>query len=238
MPSAILGDLDSLHPSVRQHYAAHNVPILLDNDQDTADFTKCLKYLRAHAGAITRGEQPSPHRAAESAQALYVQSEESSISSDTPALDVLAMGGLGGRVDQAFSQIHHLYYFLNEPSNSSGNRINLFLISEESVSFVLPPGEHTIHTPHTCRSDLHRNPTPAEHNGFLLAENVGIIPLHGRTALTLRGFEWDVTDWVSEIGGQLSTSNHIRADSVQVSSSQSPVLFTVELAERFKKKGR
>lgn len=210
------------------------MPILFDDDQDTADFTKCLKFLRAHAGAIARGEQPPPHRVAAPGRDLYTPSKES-LSSDSSALDVLAMGGLGGRVDQAFSQIHHLYYFLNEPSSSSGNRINLFLISEESISFVLPPGDHTIRTPHTCRSDLHRNPTSEERHRFLLAENVGIIPLHGRTALTLRGFEWDVTDWESEIGGQLSTSNHIRADSVYVSSLQSPVLFTVELAERFKK---
>lgn len=39
----------------------------------------------------------------------------------------------------------------------------------------------------------------------------------------------DVTDWLTEFGGQMSTSNHIKNDIIEVETSEQ-VLFTVELA--------
>jgi thiamine pyrophosphokinase len=73
---------------------------------------------------------------------------------------------------------------------------------------------------------------------YVLAENVGIIPLAGPTFISLTGFEWDVTHWETEIGGQLSTSNHIRASKLEIEVDtvvDRPVLFTVELAAGLKK---
>lgn len=40
-------------------------------------------------------------------------------------------------------------------------------------------------------------------------------------------------DWKTEIGGNISTSNHIRAEVIAVETTE-PVLFTAELATRFK----
>ena len=111
---------------------------------------------------------------------------------------------------------------------------NLYLVSEESLTFILQPGSNVIHTPGVDR------PRPPQHNqsspdgNDLLEENVGIIPLSGPARITTKGFEWDVENWPTEIGGQLSTSNHIRDDVVEVQTDV-PVLFTVELAGRFKR---
>lgn len=164
------------------------------------------------------------------------------------------MGGLGGRVDQAFSQIHHLAAMRNkrfyrkekkekedvhtsliesyndkkqdESSSSSSQYLtmNLYLISEESITFILSPGNNIIYTP--GRGDTHPS---------YLSENVGIIPILGPTNITIHGFEWDVVNWSTEIGGQVSTSNHIRADVVSVKAPDS-VLFTLELASRLKRR--
>lgn len=171
-------------------------------------------------------------------------------------LDVLVLGGLGGRVDQAFSQIHHLYsvalHNSHQPSsspsasihphepkeNKTRSHIHLFLISEESISFILLPGLNRILTSGTYSSHTMK-PSKAKEEGleqdqeFYLSENVGIIPLTGPATITTIGLEWDVTDWKTEIGGQISTSNHIRADEVNVTTTR-PVLFTVEFAARFK----
>lgn len=165
-------------------------------------------------------------------------------------LDVVVLGGLGGRVDQGFSQIHHLYMAhtrrreLSSSSSSAGPEQDqeqedmfgeLYLLSEESLSFILSPGKHTIHTPLTHRLDLAEK---EEGNVNVFAENVGIIPLAGPTFISLTGFEWDVARWKTEIGGQLSTSNHIRASQLEVevdTAVDRPVLFTVELAANFKK---
>lgn len=266
-----MGDLDSLKPAVKAHYENHGVPINKDPDQYSTDFTKCLKYLNEHASEIIA----SPRKQAENSNA-------------DSKLVIVILGGLGGRVDQAFSQIHHLYMMTqtqrelrechqdpsqddtktntsssSKPNPSSGG--NLYLVSEESITFVLQKGKNTIHTPATRRpqadiqhsecdetsetrkrkrgqdSDQDRGQdsiteTDDASNSpeYLFEENIGIIPLSAPASITTQGFEWDVEDWHTEIGGQLSTSNHIRADVVSVETSV-PVLFTVELAERLKR---
>ena len=237
-----------------------------DPDQYSTDFTKCLKHLNKHAAEIIA----SPRRARISsatnegaANATNGQSEPAS----TTALEVLVLGGLGGRVDQAFSQIHHLYTMAQTQQNfredltksdeshtQASESIkatvgNLYLISEESITFILCKGKNIIRTPATNRPNIDEtlSEEPKPHETSLkrkrdhqevperfFEENVGIIPLLGPASITTQGLEWDVQDWHTKIGGQLSTSNHIRADKVEVKTSM-PVLFTVELAQRLKR---
>lgn len=120
---------------------------------------------------------------------------------------------------------------------------NLYLVSEESLTFILQPGRNVIRTPKTNRpipgsaansTDSTGCGGDGESETHLLEENVGIIPISGPARITTKGFQWDVEDWPTEIGGQLSTSNHIRADVVEV-TAEVPILFTVELAKRFKR---
>ena len=205
--------MDSITPAVRQHYAQLDVPIIEVVDDYSTDFTKTLLYLSEwyfdHTTATDKDND----------------------------IDVLIMGGLGGRVDQAFSQIHHLAVMQNKrfpqqpgTNDDSSLRMNLYLISEESITFILNPGENIIHTPGTNRPGV----TSSTSTCCYLEENVGIIPFLGPTSITTHGFEWDVADWRTQIGGQISTSNHIRADVVRVQSPE-PVLFTLELATRLKR---
>lgn len=154
-------------------------------------------------------------------------------------LDILVLGGLGGRVDQGFSQVHHLYAAYEEKRQPTTNpqEGDLYLLSEESLSFILPPGKNVVHTPFTYQQ-VPDDKEEEEEAQKVFSENVGIIPLSGPTLISLTGFEWDVTNWRTEIGGQLSTSNHIRADKLEVDVDGNlgrAVLFTVELAEKFKR---
>ncbi|KAL6236772.1 hypothetical protein BDW75DRAFT_206034 [Aspergillus navahoensis] len=219
LPTTIVGDMDSARPEIRTHYASLGVNIVQDPDQYTTDFTKSLRYIREHERDIL---------------------SSSGYSSDGN-LTILILGGLGGRVDQAFSQIHHLYMMNQSQAKVNGD---LYLISEESITFVLQPGKNTIHVPRTNRPrsvdehpSLPSQSPDEEHGGHLLEENVGIIPVSGPARITTSGFEWDVQDWKTEIGGQLSTSNHIRAETVSVQTNV-PVLFTVELARQLKRSAR
>lgn len=127
----------------------------------------------------------------------------------------------------------------------------LYLVSEESISFVLRTGLNVIHTPGTRKllpppaestSTPNTNSNPnfnhQSSNGddnaiYYLEENVGILPISGPAVISTTGFEWDVSDWKTSMGGQISTSNHIRADVVTVQTNEQ-ILFTAELAERFK----
>ncbi|PCH10182.1 hypothetical protein PENOC_004460 [Penicillium occitanis (nom. inval.)] len=236
LPSCILGDLDSIHPHVLTHYKTHHVPILHDPDQYSTDFTKSIRFLRVHAHAILARENPT---VGGDNHDLYMTCHPHlpSATGKKEQLDILVLGGLGGRVDQGFSQVHHLYaaYEEKRASTTISQAGDLYLLSEESLSFILPPGRNIIHTPFTHQ----QVPEHQEKEGKeVFSENVGIIPLSGPTLISLKGFEWDVTKWRTEIGGQLSTSNHIRADMLEVEVDVDlgrAVLFTVELGERFKR---
>ncbi|KAJ5442234.1 thiamine pyrophosphokinase eukaryotic [Penicillium cf. griseofulvum] len=224
LPDSIIGDLDSIRPAVREHYEKlgvdHSFP---------------------RKGKPTNGANGST----------------STSPSDQSPLEIVILGGLGGRVDQAFSQVHHLYMMTqtqrsireNETSSPDANPAaggNLYLVSEESITFIIQTGKNTIHTPATRRSDVTASSDVSEsprkrkreqeqkEPEYFFEENIGIIPLSAPAKITTHGFEWDVENWHTEIGGNLSTSNHIRAEKVEVETSV-PVLFTVELAERLKR---
>ncbi|KAH8199243.1 hypothetical protein TruAng_006583 [Truncatella angustata] len=141
------------------------------------------------------------------------------------AMDIVAMGGLGGRVDQGLSQIHHLYMFQTSPTYEEGK---MYLVSGESLTFVLKAGSHKIHV---------REQRPGAEAGQPAEEvfdkYAGIVPVKEPSLITLKGFEWDVEDWPTEFGGQISTSNHVLPESqfVEVITSKD-VIFTIALKGR------
>ncbi|PYH62593.1 thiamine diphosphokinase [Aspergillus niger CBS 101883] len=247
-PTTIIGDLDSIHPHIKSHYQSHGVNVIYHHDDYSTDFTKALRYIRANTSEILSSSAASStpdHDQANNTHQQYNQDD---------SLSILILGGLGGRVDQAFSQIHHLYSNSTIPSSPSSSSSTeearkrgegaLYLVSEESITFILHPGKNVIRTPGVKRGDIPSSSSSSssasggikerEEGYYLLEENVGIIPLSGMERITTKGFQWDVESWATEIGGQISTSNHIRAEEVEVTAGGA-VLFTVELAGRFKR---
>lgn len=131
-----------------------------------------------------------------------------------PGMDILALGGLGGRVDQALSQLHHLYLF---PAGRGTTEGKLYLLSAESLTFLLEAGTHRIWIREDSLDDI-------------FAKHVGILPIGEPSIISTKGLEWDVTDWKTEFGGQVSTSNHILpATEVVEVQTDKDVLFTVAM---------
>lgn len=122
--------------------------------------------------------------------------------------EVLVLGSVGGRVDQGIGLLHELYR--EQKAGHPGLRFWFF--SESSITVLLRPGTTRIHT-------------PLEEG--LITQNVGILPLYGKAMISTKGLEWDVQDWPTEMGGNLSTSNHIVADQISI-TTDFDVLFTVE----------
>lgn len=198
---AIVGDLDSLTAQARQHFTTRgrSAKVIHDPDQYSTDFSKTIKWIRASSA-------PSP--------------EDKS----APPPDIVAMGGLGGRVDQGLSQLHHLYLFQTSADYAEGR---LFLVSGESVTFLLKGGKrHRIHVRERDGDGSGRR--KGEEDVF--DKYAGIVPVKEPSVITLRGFEWDVTGWETEFGGQMSTSNHVLPESevVEVETTRD-VLFTIAL---------
>ena len=174
---------------MEEHYRRQDVKIVKDPDQYSTDLTKCLKYIADQIAVIEGEYESSPKE-----------------------MDAAIFGGLGGRADQAFSQLHHLYTCSQDLSSVIGD---LYLITAESVVFLLQKGKNRVYAPVGPRH---------------FTENVGIIPVGRPSVITTHGLEWDVTDWSTEFGTQMSTSNHIRAEIVEVETSER-VLFTLEIAK-------
>jgi thiamine pyrophosphokinase len=122
-------------------------------------------------------------------------------------------------VDQGLSQLHHLYLFQTSPAYAEGR---LFLVSGESVTFLLKAGRHRIHVRDGKGGEGRRED--------VFDKYAGIIPVKEPSVITLRGFEWDVTGWETEFGGQMSTSNHVlpETEALEVETTKD-VLFTIAL---------
>jgi thiamine pyrophosphokinase len=133
----------------------------------------------------------------------------------TGPVDIVTLGGLGGRVDQGLSQLHHLYLFQKEPGYRQGR---VFLVSEESITFLLKTGTHSIKV--------------RDGGEEVFGKHVGIIPIREPSRITTKGLEWDVEDWETDFGGQMSTSNHVLPETevVEVHTTKD-VLFTITLKQ-------
>lgn len=130
------------------------------------------------------------------------------------ALDIVTLGGIGGRVDQGLSQLHHLYLFQSDPEYAAGR---IYLLSGSSLTFLLKSGTHSIYV-------------KEDGEDVVFGKYVGIIPLQEPSRITTKGLEWDVTDWETKIGGNLSTSNHVlpHTKCVEIETTKD-VLFTISL---------
>lgn len=131
------------------------------------------------------------------------------VNSSVPQREVVVLGTLAGRVDQGLGLLHEM---IREETLHPELRIWLF--SESSVSFILKP--------------IHNIIQEIISSG-VFTRNVGLIPLYGPARISTSGLEWDVKDWPTEIGQQVSTSNHVMADSVHI-HTDIPILFTIEQA--------
>lgn len=129
--------------------------------------------------------------------------------SSSAVRDVLVLGTLGGRVDQGLGLLHEMIREETKHPN-----LRLWLFSESSLSLILRAKE-------TVLKGLRKS--------RVFTENVGLVPVYGPSTISTQGLEWDVKRWPTHMGGQVSTSNHVKADSVRI-ETDAPILFTIEIA--------
>lgn len=130
--------------------------------------------------------------------------------------DIIVMSTMSGRIDQALGLLHELYRESKQHGPGTISPVRLWFVSEQSVSFVLPVGKNIIRG-----IDLKKG---------VFRRYAGILPIYGPARLSLKGFEWSVQDWDTRMGGNVSTSNHVLGDVVEVDVVGEMVLFTIELA--------
>lgn len=126
--------------------------------------------------------------------------------------EVVVLGSLAGRVDHAIGILSQILRESREHPQTK-----LWLLSESSLSFLLGEGEYKLYFRFA-------------ENRF--GQNIGILPVYGPAIISTKGLRWDVTDWHTEMGGQISTSNRVDSETVIIKTNRS-VLFTIELSSQF-----
>ncbi|KAK9463390.1 thiamine pyrophosphokinase [Lipomyces oligophaga] len=130
-------------------------------------------------------------------------------------LPIVALGGTGGRVDQQFHSIHTLFVHEVEADENDSRpdhrKRKVTLLSDDSLTFLVLPGTSKIYTPRS-----------------VVGPTCGLIPILGETIISIKDFTWDVEDWHSSFGSQVSTSNAMESDDVYVKCDKT-IVFTVEI---------
>lgn len=139
-----------------------------------------------------------------------------------PETDIVVAGSLAGRVDHGIGIIHHLYRYRTPQSQ-------LFLVTEQNLSLVLPSGFHTLWLEPDQWAQKTGQQAPDVSLKKPFGQICGLLPLHGLCSLTTSGLRWDVKDWETVMGGNVSTSNEVASDTSVEIHTTGPILFTLEL---------
>ena len=195
---------------MKEFYSTQDVSISRDNDQYSTDFGKNINKI------LERPEMEAPDRKADISKA-----------------EVVVLGGLGGRVDHGIGLLSEIA----REQRKHESVLRFWLVSESNVSFVLdgppPMSRDESEDRKTSQKYILKIPSTATVRSSsaqdqpIFTANVGILPIFGPARISTLGLEWDVEHWHTEMGGQVSTSNHLVEETVSI-ETDARVLFTVE----------
>lgn len=129
--------------------------------------------------------------------------EQIELASST-AFSLLLFGGLSGRFDQTVATCNTMLKL--------DRKAPTYIISEDSLAWVLPAGAHLIEIDQTT-----------------MGETCGLLPLSGPSRIRTEGLKWDF-DWMSELGGSVSSSNHVTDRDAFVVTTGT-IFWTVEIPQ-------
>jgi len=119
-----------------------------------------------------------------------------------------------GRLDHIMGNIGTLFKV-----SSWSKKFNIFLVSSDSITWLLNSGQHTIHVPRRIWS---------------AKLSCGIIPVGQKTIVSTTGLRWNLNNTVLEFGGLISSSNHYDTTTgrnVVTITTQHPVLWTMTIVD-------
>lgn len=203
VPDFITGDCDSLSQDVEDYYRRHGTTIIRQNSQYSTDFMKSLSVAAAYYLPL-RNRLFEPIDAEIGTEGLDENYE---------SLTVYVAGGVGGRFDQTCHLISQLFSVREKYQG-----FKMYIVTESDVLFLVPKG-----TSHV---------TYGNHGSFFRGDGspkCGIMPFKGKTVLNTDGLRYDVEDWPSEMGANVSTSNEVCGVDGFVVESTEDVVMSIEI---------
>lgn len=225
IPDYLIGDLDSALQENIDYYQSKGTLLILQSSQYYTDFMKSVALINVHMNY--------PHiltKLSNNIDDLEKQEEEAYNNSKKYSLpidiNIVVVGGIGGRFDQTMSTINQIY-------NLSVNRPHMHFIimnpEHTELVFLLPKGTTFVEFPRLSYTEesaifgLH----PSKSRSTL--RNVGLLPILTQSILSTHGLKWDVTDWSSSITTKLSSSNLQVGTQGFIVTSDSPLFINIEL---------
>lgn len=119
---------------------------------------------------------------------------------------IMVFGAFGGRIDQTMANINTLFLA------SSMTDLPVYLLGDESLACLLPPGYHRIMV-----------------NTGLEAKWCGLVPISNECqSVCTTGLKWNLENQPLQFGGMVSTSNTYAQDAQEVTvSTDRPLLWTM-----------
>lgn len=210
VPDFVCGDLDSIDERVKELYVSKGSKCVRLVDQDATDFTKSLKFVIEFVSVAKENRN------------LSTSTTSIELFKDNPAelmdsikhvnIDqIYIFCDFSGRLDHAISNLSSLY-------TPCLDRARAYIVSEESITFLLRSGRNLI------KID----------NEFRLGKYCGFFPLGAPSRVTTRGFKWNVSGEEMRFGKFVSSSNEFDCSTVGAKQveidTEHPLLFTMSVA--------
>ncbi|KAL1517164.1 hypothetical protein ABEB36_000963 [Hypothenemus hampei] len=162
-------------------------PDLITGDFDSLS-SEVLEYFQKRNSKIVKTPSQEETDFTKALREIQKHCDEECIQVDA----VFVLGDTSGRFDQIIANINSLYKALNFMKNTI-----IYQIANNSITFLLEPGSHTISIPKHLR----------EHQ-----EWCALLPLGAPCTATSTGLKWNLDKTLLSFGGMVSSSNTYNGD--------------------------
>lgn len=202
IPDYIVGDLDSLKDTVKDYYIRKGVKIISQSTQYSTDFSKglhlaTLYFFSKRFHDLMIDPNIIQNHGIESRNGIHdmyheVHKKWSRKLDSIDSIDVLALGGIGGRFDQTIHSITQLYLI-----KQTDPYFNLYYLTETDLIFLIPAKGSLIEYSQDFKNRC--------------LGNCGLLPIGAPNEIyETRGLKWDVRNWKTSVkSGQVSSSNRL-----------------------------
>jgi thiamine pyrophosphokinase len=202
VPNYICGDLDSLRSEIGEFYKKHGTKIIRLHNQNYTDFHKTLKF---SINCLKKSQfDKDLFENVDHFEDLNLKQESFK--------SIYIFCNFSGRVDHSIANLSTLYQI---NASDIENIVNIFIVSEESITFLLNQGINSINF----------------NQKKVLGSYCGIFPLNKPSIVTTDGLKWNFNNQLCSFDGLISSSNEFdlnKKDAVYI-ETENPLLWTMSI---------
>ncbi|KAK6201320.1 uncharacterized protein RJT21DRAFT_34387 [Scheffersomyces amazonensis] len=211
IPDYIVGDLDSLKDEVKNYYETKGSKVIPQITQYSTDFTKSMNIIQLYF--FSSESRQSLDSVQDFNNGIAESLEKFNVPNNQAAIRIYILSGIGGRFDQTIHSISQLYIL-----NESVPYLQLFFITTSDVIFLLKKGKNYVSYP--SKSTFHDKSS---------VPTCGLLPLgNNEVILSTYGLKYDVTNWPSEMLGNVSSSNGVSGVTGFIVDASDPIVMNIE----------